>query len=102
MIWLAESYRINGLAEEYLYYYAKVRELDRKIYILQGKQAMIDLGFGYVDRLQQLWSEATGRTIRLVKTSRGEYSLFADGRIIKDGLSFGEISKMAEQALGLR
>ena len=31
MVWLAESYRVNGMAEEYLHYYAKVRELDRKI-----------------------------------------------------------------------
>ena len=102
MVWLAESYRVNGLAEEYLYYYAKVKELDQKIYILQGKQAMIDLSFGYVDRLQQLWSAATGRTIRLVQTSQAEYRVFADDRMFKDGLSLVELSKLAEQALGLR
>ena len=63
---------------------------------------MIDPSFGYVDQLQQLWSAATGRTLRLVQTSQGGYRVFADGRMFKDGLSLVELSKLAEQALGLR
>ena len=102
LAWLAESYLNNGLVDEYLSYSAKVRELDREIYYLQRIQALRDFSFGYTERLEAVWSGSTGRTIQVVQRNQDEFWLFVDGRLVKHSLSFGEISKMAEQALGLR
>ena len=102
LAWLAESYLNNGLVDEYLSHSAKVRELDREIYYLQRIQALRDFSFGYTERLEAVWSAATGRTIQVVQRNQDEFWLFVDGRLVKNSLSLIELSKLAEQALGLR
>ena len=108
---IAEIYRISGDMDNYFKYQTiidqaksiaqgtqkSIREYNESIIYLQGMQGLADLAYGNnTNRLSMVWSEYSGRQVRIVPRTDGLFDLFMDGQLVNKGMTKSSVSSMAQ------
>lgn len=71
---------------------AALREADNQIVYYQGMQALSELNMGNTNRASAVYSYVTGRNVRIVPRSDGNYDITVEGQVWKEGMSPSELS----------
>lgn len=108
---IAEIYRISGDMDNYFKYQTiidqaksiaqgtqqTIREYNESIIYLQGMQGLADLAYGNnTNRLSMVWSEYSGRQVRIAPRTDGLFDIFMDGQMVETGLTKADVSSMAQ------
>ena len=108
---MAEIYRISGDMENYMKFKGLAEQAygnvvtardtvtaqDQNIVYLQGMQGLNDLRYGNnPNRLNMVWSMYSGREVRIVPRSDGNFNIMMDGQMISENISMRDVSNLAQ------
>jgi len=108
---MAEIYRISGDMQNYMEYKGLAEQAynnvitardtitaqDQNIVYLQGMQGLNDLRYGNnPNRLNMVWSMYSGREVRIIPRSDGNFNIMMDGQMISENISMRDVSHLAQ------
>lgn len=108
---MAEIYRISGDMENYMKFKGLAEQAygnvitardtvtaqDQNIVYLQGMQGLNDLRYGNnPNRLNMVWSMYSGREVKIVPRSDGNFNIMMDDQMISENISMRDVSHLAQ------
>lgn len=103
LVRLANVYRNAGAGEQYFKMVEQIKAQDNNLYALQGVQGLAEFTpqYGYDSRrLAAVWSAASGGQPHAIQPrSDGKFNLYVNGQLTQEGLSYGDVSTMARNAI---
>ena len=76
---------------------ASIIQANQGIIQLQGMQGINDITYGNnTNRLSMVWSEYSGRDVRIVPRSDGKFDLMMDGQMVTEGMTRDQVVQAAQ------
>jgi soluble lytic murein transglycosylase-like protein len=99
LVRMAQLYQQSGMGLEFMQVRAEILKADNNMFYLQGMQGLQELEMANDPRrLATVWSEATGVPVGVQPRTDGNYNVFVNGRMTREGISSAQLADSARSS----